>query len=243
MEEAKKIQPVDIKDSELFKTNAEPIDELLNGGLEKGIITNFYGPSGSGKTNISIIASAAASKEGKKAIFIDTERGFSPERYIQIHNREGLKNIILFNPKDFWEQKKVIFQLKDIDNTKDLGIIVVDSLAPLYRLQLNKEKFQEINTELSKQLFTLSNLARELNIPVLITNQVYTDFDTSEIELVGKDIPKYYSKSLIMLEKTGTNKRKATITKHRFIEEGRSIEFEITYSGIEKNRKKHRIFS
>ncbi|OYT42890.1 MAG: DNA repair protein RadB, partial [Candidatus Aenigmarchaeota archaeon ex4484_56] len=78
---------------------------------------------------------------------------------------------------------------------------------------------------------------REKNIPVIVTNQVYS-VNPNEIELSGKDIVKYWSKCLIELKKIGDNRRVAILRKHRSLPEGKKIEFEITNTGIEKAKFK-----
>jgi len=220
-----------------LSSGCKPIDDLLDGGIEYQSLTNVYGPAGSGKTNISILASISCVENGKKAIFIDTEGGFSVERLSQMtKNFEKVsKNIIVIEPKSFEEQDKAIKGLeKMLDNT---GLIVLDSLVNLYRLELSGDKIQEVNRKLANQLRILSKISRENDIPVLITNQVYSDFEKNNIELVSRDISKYWSKCLIELIKTGKGKRLAVLRKHRSLPEGREIHFQITESGIEPIKK------
>jgi len=220
-----------------LSSGCKPIDDLLDGGIEYQSLTNVYGPAGSGKTNISILASISCVENGKKAIFIDTEGGFSVERLSQMtKNFEKVsKNIIVIEPKSFEEQDKAIKGLeKMLDNT---GLIVLDSLVNLYRLELSGDKIQEVNRKLANQLRILSKISREKDIPVLITNQVYSDFEKNNIELVSRDISKYWSKCLIELIKTGKGKRLAVLRKHRSLPEGREIHFQITESGIEPIKK------
>ena len=78
--------------------------------------------------------------------------------------------------------------------------------------------------------------------PVLVTNQVYSDFDSGELELVGRDIPKYSSRCLIHIERASGTKRKATIIKHRSQPEGGSAEFLIKNEGLVDAGKKFGIF-
>ena len=211
------------------------IDELLNGGVEKGSITNFYGPAGSGKTNLALLFTLSCLKEGNIA-YIDTENNFSTERFFQIGGKkDDLKKILYNNPKNFAEQTKIIQKLKKLD----VKLIVVDSIVSLYRLEIDKENFTEVNKELAKQLSLLSTIAKEKNIPIIITNQVYS-INPDEIELSGKDIVKYWSKCLVELKKTDNNRRIAILRKHRSLPEGKKLEFQITESGIEK--AKFRIF-
>ncbi len=211
------------------------IDELLDGGVEKGAITNFYGPAGSGKTNLALIFTLACVKESKVA-FIDTEGNFSTERFFQLGGQEeDLKNILYNHLSNFKEQTKIVQKLKNTD----VKLIVIDSIVSLYRLEIDKDNYTEINKELAKQLSSLSTIAREKKIPIIITNQVYS-VNSDEIELSGRDIMKYWSKCLIELKKVDDNRRLAILRKHRSLPEGEKIEFEITKDGIEK--AKFRIF-
>lgn len=223
--------------------NSEPLDELLDGGIEYRSLTNIYGPPGSGKTNLALLASVSCVKDGKKVIFIDTEGGFSVERLSQISGdvNKFSKNIILMEPKTFEEQDKIIKNLEK-KTTPDIGLIVLDSLVTLYRLELNQKNFQDVNRKLANQLSILSKISREKNIPVLITNQVYSTFEKNGIELVSRDVSKYWSKCLIELLKFDKGKRVAILRKHRSLEEGKKAEFVITERGIEKPKKKFNLF-
>lgn len=46
---------------------SSPIDSLIGGGVEKGVITQFYGPPGSGKTNIALNLLVQSASSGVKA--------------------------------------------------------------------------------------------------------------------------------------------------------------------------------
>ena len=50
---------------EKISTNS-PLDELLDGGIDKRTITQIYGPPGAGKTNISLNIAVGVAKRGKK---------------------------------------------------------------------------------------------------------------------------------------------------------------------------------
>lgn len=211
-------------------TGSEIIDDLLKGGLEKGVITNVYGESGTGKTNFCVQAVAEVAKENKVA-YVDTEGGFSPERAAQIGGEEILENIVIKNPVDFRQQEETINQLDALVEQEDIKLIVVDSAVSLYRLKVNGENAQEVNQKLSNQLSELSKIARTQNIPVIITNQVYTSFDKEDLELVGRDVPKYWSKCLLKMEEN--SHRKIKISKHRSLPKGRTRNFNITDKGLQ----------
>ncbi|MEK6891704.1 MAG: DNA repair and recombination protein RadB [Nanoarchaeota archaeon] len=220
-------------------TGSRILDEMLNGGYENDVITTIYGPAGAGKTVICILAAMTAVKNGKKVIYVDSEGGFSVERLRQVASsinndyKEILNGMIFLRPTSFDEQKKSFEKLKEIVNDK-IGIIIVDSIAMLYRLELGKsEDFQEVNRELGRQIGYLTEIARKKNIPVLVTNQVYMDFDEKDkVNIVGGDILKYGSKCLIELQITPDGNRRLIIRKHRNIQAERELLFKIVEAGI-----------
>ena len=220
-------------------TGSKILNEMLDGGYEKDAITTIYGPAGSGKTVLCILCAMNIAKSGKKVIYVDTEGGFSIERLRQICSsiiwdyKKVLENIIFLKPMSFEEQKKSFEKLKDLVNDR-IGLIVVDTIAMLYRLELGKsEEIQDVNRELGRQIAYLTEIARKNNIPVLITNQVYADFDEKDkVNIVGGDILKYGSKCLIELQVTPNNNRRAIIRKHRSLQSEREILFKIVEGGI-----------
>ncbi len=210
----------------------EPLKGLVK-GLEHGALTNIYGGPGTGKTNCCILAAVEAVKGGGKVIYMDTEGGFSPERLRQVAGNPSsiLKSIILVEPKTLKEQSRMI---RDLEKT-DAGLIIVDSVVALYRLEYTDPKVEvlEASRELSRQLADLSNIARERGIPVLVTAHTFKNWDTGENEVIGGNVMKYWSKAIVFLERTGrTSERRATITKHRHMPEGGSVKFEIVQEGI-----------
>jgi DNA repair protein RadB len=223
---------------ERVSTGAEHLDRFLNGGLEKGIVNNVYGESGSGKTNLCVQVAAEVAENGGKVAYVDTEAGFSPERFLQMSNEEALENILIRSPTTFEEQEKAIESLEETVEEEAVELVVIDSAVSLYRLKVNGDNASEINNQLSGQLSKLTKIAREHNIPVLITNQVYTSFDEGNMEIVGKDVPKYWSKCLLKLSEKGKNKRQMEIAKHRSLPEGKKIQFNITDNGLEEPDEK-----
>jgi len=213
------------------------LNRFLYGGYEKDIITTIYGIAGSGKTNFVLLASVSLAKKGKKAIFIDTEGGFSVERVKQLAGEDFekvLSNIILLKPVSFEEQDESFSKLLKEIKRDEIGLIVVDGMTMLYRLALaearekkNINEIKEINSQLAKQLRVLAEIARNKNIPIIITNQVYSEFQSEEdfkagkektYSMVGGDLLKYWSKCLIEL-KNDKGRRKLILRKHRSLPE------------------------
>ncbi len=240
-----------MEDSKAEKISAGSFDlnKWLYGGYESGIITMIAGPPGSGKTNFCLLATCSQAKKGHKVIFIDTEGGFSSERVKQIveeNYKEILNNILLLEPKSFEEQKKIFQKLLDSVKKEQVSLIVIDGMAMLYRLELGDavkmgeaEFIKGVNREVANQMRVLAEIARVQNIPIIITNQVYKEFQSekewkkgkkAEVNLVGGDLFKYWSKCIIELE-ADRNKRKAILIKHRSMPR-KEMFFEIKNKGI-----------
>lgn len=237
-------------------TGSIEFDKWLQGGYESDVITTFYGPAGSGKSNFCVMAAAVQATLGKKVIYIDTEGGFSITRLNQIVSRDAsqniIKNIFLLKATNFFEQCKAFDSLlKLVNQNVNIGLIVVDSIAMLYRLELGQavqenksERIKIINRALLKQLHILTEIARKKSIPILVTNQVYYEFLSKEdfeagkekrVVMVAGDILRYWSKCIIELQNLGQNKRRAILKKHRSLPEKEFI-FKITQKGIEKEK-------
>jgi len=231
-------------------TGSYDLNRWLEGGYEKDIITLFYGPAASGKSNFVMLAACHQAKKDKKVIFIDTEGSFCIDRINQITGgipEFVLKNIIILKPTNFKEQKDAFFKLYNEIKSQNIGLIVVDSMTMLYRLELAEardrgiEEVRKVNFDLAKQMKALYEISRKREIPVLITSQVYNEFLSEEdwlsgkqpgVEIVGGDLLKYWSKCIIELQNKN-GRKKAIIRKHRSLPE-KELNFEILNEGIRK---------
>jgi len=234
-----------------ISTGSYDLNKWLYGGYEEDIITMIAGSPGSGKTNFCILTACSQAKKGNKILFIDTEGGFSIDRVKQIvgNNYEDyLENIILLEPTNFKEEKEIFKKILDKIKKEHINLIIVDSMAMLYRLELGDavkskkdERIQEVNREVARQMRILAEISRKKKIPVIITNQVYNEFLTQEdlkkglernTNIVGGDLMKYWSKCIIEL-KNDRGKRKAILLKHRSLPE-KEMSFIIKDKGVFK---------
>ena len=215
------------------------LDVMLGGGFEKGTITQIFGAPSSGKSNVALSLAVNVAKSDKKVIYIDTEGGISIDRIKQISGEDFSKvanNIIVFEPTNFLEQNDTI---KSIDvwlrkNHDDVDLIIVDSAVALYRV--DDMKSSRLNKELGKQMGILSKIARQYDVAVILTNQIYSSYDdegNNDIKAVGGTILQYWSKAIIQLKRgDDINQRIATLKRHRSIPEGKQAIFSITSRGI-----------
>src|SRR3989344_163428 len=199
------------------------LDNLFEGYKEE--INYIYGPPGSGKTTLCKLALIQLLKQNKKVIFIDTENGFSIDRFKQLSGQDYknlLDNLILVKVKSFNDQCEKLENLKKIRN---ISLVIIDSIGKFYR---NKVKInpKEINQKLVSHLNSLREMTKN-NTPVLITNQIYEDIEKNKIVPVGGEMVKKFCKKIIELK---TNPRKIIQVKP----EQKEMIFEITEEGLKK---------
>lgn len=194
-------------------TGISYFDEILEGGYENSTINMIYGPGASGKTTFCLCFCVYLAKEGKRVVFIDSENSLSLERVSQIafglDLKKILENIVIFKPKNFLEQHKVIINLSKNIKKSNISGVVVDTIGFHYRAQ---SKEGSLNSYMARQLSDLKYLATQKKIPIILTNQVYSDIKMDgKINLVGGDMVKNWCSCLIELQKT--KNRKALIRK------------------------------
>ncbi len=211
------------------------VDILLDGGYENDVITTIYGPPGAAKTNFCLLAMSAL--KDKKILYVDTEASFSLARFKQVcsNYKEVLERTIFLTPTTYSEQKEAFEFMRQAVDEK-FGLIIIDSIASLYRLELGvSNDIQNVNRELGLHMALLTEIARKKHIPVIMTNQVYTDFDDREkTRTVGGDIARYWSRAMLEIQRIRGDLRKVTITKHRSIKEGDFATFRIIQTGLEE---------
>jgi len=93
-----------------------------------------------------------------------------------------------------------------------------------YRLALQNENYADVNEKLLLQLKELKHFSENFNIPILITNQVYTNMEGKNIGVGGNMLARF-GKRLIELKK---NPRKAVFMKP----EEKTVNFELTDEGL-----------
>ena len=172
---------------------------LLNNYVNE--LTAVYGVPSSGKTSLCLQAALHHAQQGKKVIFIDTEKGFSIERFKQLAGPDYpkyLDNIILFTPKSFKDQHTKIQLLPELIATGNIALIIVDTIGYYYR-RFMKNRPELGNSMLKKQIGILQQLAK--HVPVLVSNQVYTNVHNNTITMVGGQILPRRSDRIIQLEK------------------------------------------
>ncbi len=211
-----------------------PVDDMLGGGVERGCVTLFYGEAGAGKTNLCLQLAKNMALSGRKVAYVDTE-GVSMERLAQISGLSGpdvLKNLLFFQVHDFDEQTRSVENaVRLVESNSEVGMIIIDSMTMYYRLGA-RDDLHNVRKSLIIQTERLLNASRKMDVPIILTSQVYTAIDTGTFEFLGGHVLHHNAKTIIRLDKAGPNRRRAVVMKHRSIPEGRSATFNIGGSGL-----------
>jgi len=171
-------------------TGSKNLDRLLGGrGLQTKAITEAYGAYGSGKTQLALSLAVNVQlpieKGGAngKAVYIDTEGTFRPERIRQFAEGIGanpekvLKNILVARAFNSDHQILLLDKVTEmIKNGEPIRLVIVDSLTAHFRAEFSgRGQLADRQQRLNKYLHSLMKLAEQCNIAVYVTNQVMAD--------------------------------------------------------------------
>ncbi|HME51782.1 MAG TPA: DNA repair and recombination protein RadA [Candidatus Lokiarchaeia archaeon] len=170
-----------------FTTGSENVDDLMDGGITTGRVTELFGGFKSGKTNTvnTLCVTVQLPKEegglNGDVIYIDTEGTFSKAKVARIARRFGidpakaLSRIHLAKVYSADHQVQMIEQCERIVAKYPVKIIIVDSLMALLRNEyVGIGCLAPRQAKLNKIIHLLSRIAEAKNIAVVLTNQVVT---------------------------------------------------------------------
>ena len=228
---------------QMITTGCGPLDELLKGGLPADGISLVYGEAETGKSSLAVQCAVNCARMGYKSLFIDSDGTFSPKRLSQIayYDYEKISPfIILMKPTTFQEQIMAIDHLDEYI-TKKFGLIVVDTITSLYRVELGSQKETfALNRELNRQVALLAQIAKTRKVAVLITSQVRSVFleEQVRIEPVATRVLKFWSDIVLNLNQTGqTRVIKVLLEKHPERKRSASCYVKIERTGIRDYRR------
>jgi len=175
------------EDIGFISTGSENLNNLLGGkGIETKSITEAYGQFGSGKSQLAftLAVNVQIPKDkggaGGKAVIVDTEGTFRPERIKQIAEGIGanpekvLKNILVARAFNSDHQILLIDKINElIKNGESVKLVVIDSLTAHFRAEFaGRGQLADRQQKLNRYLHTLMRLAEQHNLAVFVTNQV-----------------------------------------------------------------------
>lgn len=179
-----------LRDLIMISTGSQELDNLLGGGIETGSLTEVFGEFRTGKTQLCHTLCVSVQRtldqggaEGK-AIYVDTEGTFRPQKIVAIAERfqmepsEVLDNIICARAHNSEQQMELLADAAALMSETRFGLMVVDSATALYRTDYNgRGELSERQMNLGQFLRQLTRLAEEFGIAVVLTNQVVANPD------------------------------------------------------------------
>jgi DNA repair protein RadA len=210
------------KKEERISTGSKNLDDLLEGGIETRAVTEIYGEYGTGKTQIChtlcILVQQKKSKEwiNNKALYIDTENTFRPERIVSIalsrnlDPDKALENIIIAKAYNSAHQELIVEQTGPIIDTNKVKLLIVDSAVAHYRAEfLGRATLSDRQQRLNKFMHMLLRIAETYNVAVLATNQIQSSPDTifgDAFKPTGGHVVAHTSTYRIYLKRSGKNR-------------------------------------
>jgi len=171
-------------------TGSNALNTLLGGkGIESKSITECYGAFGSGKTQLGLTLAVNVQfpKEvggnNGKAVYIDTEGTFRPDRIRQIaaglgaNSEKVLKNILVARAFNSDHQILLIDRIAEmIKEGEPIKIVIIDSLTAHFRAEFSgRGQLADRQQRLNRYLHNLMKLAEKSNVAVYVTNQVMSN--------------------------------------------------------------------
>ena len=229
-------------------TNNKELDDLLGGGVETGSLIEFFGEFRTGKTQIAhqlcVNVQLPRDRGGieGRALYIDTEGTFRPERIIQMAEaldldyKKVLKNIIYGRAYNSDHQILLIKEAANIIKDKNIKLIIVDSLIGHFRSEYvgrgTLANRQQLINKHIHDLLRLCDIHSEL--AVMFTNQVSAKPDVfygNPLTATGGNIVAHGSTIRIFLRKGKGEQRVAKMVDAPHLPEGEAV-FTIIEQGI-----------
>jgi len=175
------------EDVNFITTGSKNLDALLGGkGIETKAITEAYGQYSSGKSQLgfTLAVNVQLPKEqggaNGKAVIIDSEGTFRPERIRQIAEGVGaspdkvLKNILVARVFNSDHQILLIDKINEmIKDGEPIKLLIIDSLTAHFRAEfIGRGQLADRQQKLNRYLHNLMKMAEQYNLAVFVTNQV-----------------------------------------------------------------------
>ena len=229
-----------------ISSGSNSFDDLLGGGLETKAVTEVYGEFGTGKTQlchtlcVMVQQDTLAGGLDAKALYIDTENTFRPERIVSISDtrgidpRKSLENIIVAKAYNSAHQELIIQEAGSVIEDNHVKLILVDSAVAHYRAEfLGRATLSERQQRLNKFMHILVRIAETYDLAVLVTNQIQASPDAyfgDAARPTGGNVVAHTSTYRIYLKRSGKNRIARMVDSPYHAE--REIVFTLTERGI-----------
>jgi len=176
----------------MIKTGFKKLDQSLGGGIKEGLITDIYGQTAIGKTQLAFQICLNVLHNGKEVLFQDTTGEFRPERLVEMMQLRKISSSLLDKIK-VNRVTNTTQQIQGLSKTslERYSLIIVDSVTDLFSFEYSKkEQSLEKHISFMKYMHSLSSIAINRKIPIIVTNIVRT-IDKHEKENLEESISMY----------------------------------------------------
>ena len=228
-------------------TGSKAFDDLLGGGIETQAIIEAHGAFGSGKSQLAhqLAVNVQLPKDkgglGGKAVFIDTEQTFRPERITEMAKASGmdpqkvLDNVLVARAYNSDHQILLAEKAEDLIKNNNVKLLIVDSLMAAFRSDYTgRGTLADRQQKLNRHLHTLQRLADVYNLAVYVTNQVMSRPDVlfgDPTAPIGGHILGHQATFRVYLRKSKAEKRIAKLIDSPSLPEGETV-FKVVTEGI-----------
>lgn len=228
-------------------TGSQFLDKIVGGGIETQGVTEVFGEFGSGKSQIAhqlCVTVQLPPEQGGlsgKAVYIDTENTFRPERISQMAMAMGvdpqkiLDGIYVARAHTTDHQMLLAEKAAEIAKNDGVKLLVIDSLTALFRTEYcGRGALAERQQKLGRHIAELHKLAELNDMAVFVTNQVQARPDIffgDPTKPVGGHVLGHAVTARVYLRKGKANMRTAQLVDHPGLPP-ESATFQITEAGI-----------
>nr|XP_029124326.1 DNA repair protein RAD51 homolog isoform X2 [Elaeis guineensis] len=252
IEAASKLVPLGFTSASQLHAQSLEIIQITSGssGIETGSITEIYGEFRSGKTQLChtlcVTCQLPLDQGGGegKAMYIDAEGTFRPQRLLQIADRFGLngadvlENVAYARAYNTDHQSRLLLEAASMMVETRFALMIVDSATALYRTDFSgRGELSARQMHLAKFLRSLQKLADEFGVAVVITNQVVAQVDGSaifagpQIKPIGGNIMAHASTTRLALRKGRGEERICKVISSPCLAEAEA-RFQISSEGV-----------
>lgn len=231
-------------------SGSKELDKILDGGIETGSITELYGEFRCGKTQLChtlcVTCQLPLDQGGGegKAMYIDAEGTFRPQRLLDIAERFGLngadvlENVAYARAYNTDHQSRLLLEAASMMVEARFAVIIVDSATALYRTDFaGRGELSARQMHLAKFLRSLQKIADEFGVAVVITNQVVAQVDGSalfagpQIKPIGGNIMAHATTTRLALRKGRGEERICKVISSPCLAEAEA-RFQISLEGV-----------
>lgn len=236
-------------------TGSKALDNLLDGGVESGSITELFGEFRTGKSQLchtlAVTCQLPVDRGGGegKCMYIDTEGTFRPQRLVEIAKHYKLdESVVLGNvavAKCFNtdHQTNLLHEAAAMMSEHRYALIIVDSATHLYRTDfIGRGELASRQQHLARFLRMLQRMSEVYGVACVITNQVVAQvdgggqFNPDPRKPIGGNIIAHASTTRLYLKKGKGENRICKVYDSPCLPEAEAT-FAITGSGIADAKK------